>query len=67
MVLVAYCRVAGDPHYITFDRTSLQFAHSYYNFMGLCEYEIVSPCHNESDIPWHITAKVSKQTSHIGF
>lgn len=48
------CCAHGDPHYTTFDSTH----GSTYDFMGTCEYEVVSPCSNGTDIPWFITAKV---------
>ena len=54
LFLVSVCHVAGDPHILSFDKLG------YYDFMGLCEYEIVTPCTNGTNIPWHITAKVNK-------
>ena len=53
LFLVAKCHAAGDPHYTTFDGL-------YYDFMGLCEYELVTPCTKGSNITWHITGKVTE-------
>ncbi|XP_019955619.2 zonadhesin, like [Paralichthys olivaceus] len=50
------CSVSGDPHYITFDKTT-------HHYMGACSYTLTKPCNISSDLPYFT---VDTQNEHRG-
>ncbi|XP_075908360.1 zonadhesin-like [Petromyzon marinus] len=48
------CVITGDPHYITFDKTT-------HHFMGECTYTAAIPCNQSSTLPPHFNVETTNE------
>ncbi|XP_075908363.1 zonadhesin-like [Petromyzon marinus] len=48
------CVISGDPHYITFDKTT-------HHFMGECTYTVATPCNQSSTLLPHFNVETTNE------